>query len=71
MFRYLGDPVDSLALEDATAQDRLELRQQLGLDKPFIVQFGRFVFNAMQGDFGSSYRNRRPVGTLIGERFPV
>ncbi len=71
MFRYLGDPVDSLSLEDATVQDRLELRQQLGLDDPFIVQFGRFVVNATQGDFGTSYRNRRPVKALLAERLPA
>ena len=71
MFRYLGDPVDSLSLEDATAQDRIELRQRLGLDDPFVVQFGRFVYNATQGDFGTSYRNRRPVKALLAERLPA
>ena len=71
MFRYLGDPVDSLSLEDATAEDRMELRQELGLDKPFIVQFGVFVYNAAHGNFGSSYRNRRPVKALLAERLPA
>ncbi len=71
MFRFLGDPIDSMVLEDATTQQREELRVKMGLDDPFPVQFGRFVFNAVQGEFGISYRNRRPVKNLIAERLPA
>lgn len=71
MFRFLGDPIDSMVLEDATTQQREELRAKMGLDDPFPVQFGRFVFNAVQGEFGISYRNRRPVKNLIAERLPA
>lgn len=71
MFRFLGDPIDSMVLEDATTQQREELRVKMGLDDPFPVQFARFVFNAVQGEFGISYRNRRPVKNLIAERLPA
>jgi peptide/nickel transport system permease protein len=71
MFRFLGDPIDSMVLEDATTQQREELRVKMGLDDPFPVQFGRFVVNAVQGEFGISYRNRRPVKNLIAERLPA
>jgi peptide/nickel transport system permease protein len=71
MFRFLGDPIDSMVLEDATTQQREELRAKMGLDDPFPIQFGRFVFNAVQGEFGISYRNRRPVKNLIAERLPA
>jgi peptide/nickel transport system permease protein len=60
-----------MVLEDATTQQREELRVKMGLDDPFPVQFGRFVVNAVQGEFGISYRNRRPVKNLIAERLPA
>jgi peptide/nickel transport system permease protein len=44
---------------------------RLGLDRSFVVQFGTFVLNAVQGDFGISYRNQQEVFTLIAERFPA
>ena len=71
MFRFVGDPVNSMLPENASTEDRLELRRQLGLDAPVITQFGRFVTGAVQGEFGISYRNKRPVSDLIGERLPA
>jgi peptide/nickel transport system permease protein len=47
------------------------MRDNLGLNDPFIVQFGRFMVNAVQGEFGISYRLQRPVATLIAERMPA
>src|SRR3546814_8448329 len=57
--------------QDTTLEQRAELRQRLGLDDPFLVQYGRFLANAAQGDFGISYRHRRPVAELIAERVPA
>jgi peptide/nickel transport system permease protein len=57
--------------QDTSLQEREELREALGLDDPFAVQFGRFVGNAAQGEFGISYRHRRPVEDLIAERLPA
>ena len=71
MFRYIGDPVNNMLGEDATREQREELRDRLGLDAPFFVQFGRFIVNACRGEFGISYRNNRPVWHLISERLPA
>jgi len=57
--------------QDATPEKVRELRQELGLDQPFIVQFGHFVLNALQGDFGLSLRQGAKVSTLIAERLPA
>lgn len=71
MFRYVGDPIASMVGQDTTPQQREQLRADLGLNDPFVVQFARFVGNAVQGDFGISYRHRRPVSDLLEERFPA
>lgn len=71
LFNYVGDPINNMVGQDATTIDRQQLRNQLGLDDPAIVQFGRFVANAAQGNFGLSYRLKRPVNVLIRERLPA
>lgn len=71
MFRFVGDPVNSMLSENATTEDRWALRAQLGLDAPIPTQFQRFVRGAVGGDFGISYRNKRPVSDLIAERLPA
>ena len=70
-FRFVGDPVDLMLNEQASQQQRDELRTRLGLDKGFVLQFATFVKNAAQGDFGISYRNQQDVFALIAERFPA
>jgi peptide/nickel transport system permease protein len=71
MFRYVGDPVASIVGQDATLKDRQELTESLGLNDPFPLQFVRFLGNALQGDFGISYRQGRPVAELLIERLPA
>ena len=71
MFRYVGDPVASMVGQDTTPEQRAQLREQLGLDDPFVVQYAHFVANAVRGDFGISYRHRRPVSDLLEERMPA
>ena len=71
MFRYVGDPVASMVGQDTTPEQREQLREQLGLNDPFVVQYAHFVANAARGDFGISYRHRRPVSELIEERLPA
>jgi peptide/nickel transport system permease protein len=71
LFQYVGDPVTNLLGQDATPQQRLQLRADLGLDQPFPVQFARFVVNAVQGEFGLSLRQGRKVSALIVERLPA
>lgn len=71
LFQFVGDPVVNLLGQDATPAQRQALRVDLGLDKPFPVQFARFVQNAVQGEFGLSLRQGRKVSTLIEERLPA
>ena len=71
LFQYVGDPVTNLLGQDATPEQRNQLRADLGLDKPFPVQFAAFVGNAMQGEFGLSLRQGRKVSSLIAERLPA
>lgn len=71
LFQYVGDPVVFLLGQDATPEQIRELRAQLGLDQPFIVQFWHFLVNAAQGEFGLSLRQGAKVSRLIAERFPA
>jgi peptide/nickel transport system permease protein len=71
LFQYVGDPVNNILGQDATPEQRQQLRVDLGLDKPFPVQFLRFVGNAARGEFGLSLRQGRKVSALIAERLPA
>ena len=71
LFQYVGDPVTNLMGQEATAEERAQLRADLGLDQSAFIQFARFVGNAVQGEFGLSLRQGRKVSTLITERFPA
>ena len=71
LFQFVGDPVTNLLGQDATPEQRVQLRTDLGLDQPFVVQFSHFIGNAVQGEFGISLRQGRKVSSLIAERFPA
>ncbi len=71
MFAYVGDPVAIMLGQDFTEAQREALVRDLGLDKPFFIQFATFLGNAVQGEFGLSYRLSRPVAELIAERAPA
>src|SRR5437764_1698360 len=71
LFRFVGAPVIFMLGQDATPEDRERVTRQLGLDRPFYVQYAAFVQNALQGEFGLSLRQVRPVSTLIVERLPA
>lgn len=71
MFAYVGDPVAIMLGQDYTVAQRDALVRDMGLDQPFFVQFGTFLGNAVQGEFGLSYRLSRPVADLILERAPA
>ena len=71
LFNFVGDPVNNMVGQDATREQRVEIRQQLGLDDPILTQYTRFVGNMLQSDFGLSYRIKRPVDDLILERLPA
>ena len=71
LFQYVGDPVVFLLGQDATPEQIRELRTDLGLDQPFVVQFWHFLANAVQGEFGLSLRQGAKVSRLIAERLPA
>ena len=71
LFQYVGDPVVFLLGQDATPEQIRSLRADLGLDKPFFVQFWHFLVNAAQGEFGLSLRQGARVSRLMAERFPA
>lgn len=71
LFQYVGDPVVFLLGQDARPEQIRALRAALGLDQPFFVQFGHFLVNAVQGEFGLSLRQGAKVSRLIAERFPA
>lgn len=71
LFNFVGDPVNNMVGQDATREQRVEIREKLGLNDPILVQYSRFISNAVRGEFGLSYRIRRPVDTLILERLPA
>jgi len=71
LFNFVGDPVSLMLPPEATQADRDAMRQALGLDKPFYVQFVTFLDNAVHGNFGISLRLGRPVSALLAERLPA
>lgn len=71
LFQYVGDPVTHLLGQEATPEQRAQLRAELGLDQPVPVQFAGFVAHAVRGEFGISLRQGRPVAALIAERLPA
>jgi peptide/nickel transport system permease protein len=71
LFRFVGDPINQMVGLDTSIAERAQLREMLGLNDPVVVQFARFVWHALQLDFGISYLFKQPVVALIGERFPA
>ena len=71
LFRFVGDPVIFMLGQDATPEDRARMTHDLGLDRPFYVQYAGFVSRAVRGEFGLSLRQLRPVSALIAERLPA
>jgi peptide/nickel transport system permease protein len=68
--RATGDPLTLILPPEASAEDRANVSRELGLDRPLIVQYGRFVAQVLTGDFGISLYHRQPVNELIRERLP-
>ncbi len=71
MFAFVGDPVTIMLGTDYTEAQRIALVKQLGLDQPFFVQYAKFIWAALHGEFGISYRLARPVTDLLAERMPA
>jgi len=71
LFRFVGDPINQMVGLETSFEEREKLRQALGLNDSVLVQLVRFVWHALQFDFGVSYQFKRPVLDLIAERFPA
>ncbi|MET0682306.1 MAG: ABC transporter permease [Casimicrobiaceae bacterium] len=63
-----GDPAAVIAGDIATDEDIRLIRARLGLDEPFLVQFGRWLWALLHGDLGTSIFTNLPVTRLIGQR---
>lgn len=66
-----GDPAVRIAGETATAEQVAAVATDLGLDKPFLAQYGNFVSGAVTGDLGTSYTYHVSVSTMLADRLPV
>ena len=71
IFVLPADPVRQIAGRAATAQTVENIRHQLGLDQPFVIQFGHYLANLAQGDLGRSYLQKTDVAELIWSRLPA
>ncbi|MBN8954616.1 MULTISPECIES: ABC transporter permease [unclassified Rhizobium] len=66
-----GDPARMIAGDKATEAQLIQIRKNLGVDRPIVVQYASFLSRAISGDLGFSYRNQQPVAPIIVRRIPV
>ncbi|CAD2080232.1 glutathione ABC transporter permease [Jeotgalicoccus coquinae] len=66
-----GDPVSLMLPDDAPPEAREELRETMGLNEPFVVQYITYMGNMLQGDFGESYRFNQPALDIVLDRLPA
>ncbi len=71
MVRLTGDPVLLFMPMDTSPKDIEEFRQKLGFNDPVWMQYGRFVGDALRGDFGESLRQQRPATEVVLEKLPA
>lgn len=71
VFQFVGDPVLALVGQETSIEDREALRESLGLNDPILLQYARFVGDALRGDLGISYSFNRDVSEMIAERLPA
>lgn len=66
-----GDPATSMLGTEATPAKVAALREELGLNDPVLVQYGRWAVHFMTGDMGTSYNYRLPVSDMVADKIPV
>jgi len=71
LFAFVGDPIAQMTGVETSLEDQDRLREDLGLNDPFVVQFTRFTGDMLRGDFGYSFRTREPIGAMILSRLPA
>jgi peptide/nickel transport system permease protein len=70
MYLAPGDPASMIGGPTATESDLEAIRDNLGLNEPFLAQYGNYIAGVVQGDLGFSYQTRQPVSEAIAIRFP-
>src|SRR5262245_56059132 len=63
-----GDPIDVMMAESVDPEVKANLRRELGLDRPILIQYAAWMGRLIQGDLGRSIRNREPVIENVGRR---
>ncbi|PIV76132.1 MAG: ABC transporter permease [Rhodobacteraceae bacterium CG17_big_fil_post_rev_8_21_14_2_50_65_11] len=71
LFAFVGDPIAQMTGVETSLEDQDRLREDLGLNDPFVVQFTRFTGDMLRGEFGYSFRTREPIGAMILSRLPA
>ncbi|QIJ44525.1 ABC transporter permease (plasmid) [Rhizobium leguminosarum] len=71
LYALPADPARMIAGRSATAQTVANIRHELGLDQPLLVQFGTYLGNLLHGNLGRSYAQKTDVWTLIAARLPA
>jgi peptide/nickel transport system permease protein len=71
LFTFVGDPISQMTGVETSLEDQARLREELGLNDPFFVQFIRFTGDMLRGDFGYSFRTREPIGEMLLTRLPA
>lgn len=66
-----GDPIQIIMGSEYSKEAEAELRRQLGLDRPIVVQYLVWVGNVLRGEFGYSYLNHERVSVLLWQPFPA
>lgn len=67
----IGDPANVLLPLETPREQREQFREEMGFNRPLIVQYGDFLSSALQGDFGNSFRVERSAMSLVAERIPA
>lgn len=65
-----GDPAVTILGDQATPEAIVQLREEMHLNDPVLVQYGRYIINLVQGDMGTSYKTKNAVSMEISSRFP-
>lgn len=71
MYLTPGDPARSLLSDMATDEEIYALREEMGLNDPFLVRYGRYMTDLVRGDLGTSYADKQPVVDILKARLPV
>ncbi len=71
LLQLSGDPTTLMLSPEASKAEIADLKQTMGFDKPWYVQYLRFIQRILQGDFGNSYFHRSPAFPLVLDRLPA